>query len=134
MRIMWAFAIKQKMKASILLFTVLGLVMLINMREQRTVKRINTAVTSIYEDRLVVAQYILRLSKKMEGIITVLEKKDSRVTALVNTHLTEVTALNALYEETTLTEKEKTNFETFKRLCQDRKSTRLNSSHVKISY
>ncbi|TYP97083.1 chemoreceptor-like protein with four helix bundle sensory module [Sphingobacterium allocomposti] len=127
---MWAFAIKQKMKASILLFTVLGLVMLINMREQRTVKRINKAVTSIYEDRLVVAQYILRLSKKMEGIITALEKKDSRVTALVNTHLTEVTALNALYEETTLTEKEKTNFETFKRLCHTIAANNESGNHA----
>src|SRR5690606_41283154 len=102
---MWAFAIKQKMKASILLFTVLGRVMLINMREQRTVKRINKAVTSMYEDRLVVAQYILRRSKKMEGIITVLGNKDSRITALPNRHLTDVTSLDALYEETTLTEK-----------------------------
>ncbi len=115
---MWAFAIKQKMKAAILLFTVLGLVMLTNMREQRTAKRINTAVTSIYEDRLVVAQYILQLSKQMEGIITALEKEDDRATTLINTRLAEVATLNALYEETTLTETEKINFETFKNLCQ----------------
>src|SRR5690606_7859135 len=118
MRIMWAFAIKQKMKAAILLFTVLGLVMLTNMREQRTAKRINTAVTSIYEDRLVVAQYILQLSRQMEGIITALEKEDDRATTLINTRLAEVATLNALYEETTLTETEKINFETFKNLCQ----------------
>jgi len=53
---MWTFAIKQKMTAAVLLFAVIVLVMLTNMREQRTAKRISTAVTSLYEDRLVVAQ------------------------------------------------------------------------------
>jgi hypothetical protein len=115
---MWTFAIKQKMTAAILLFSVIGLVMLTNMREQRIATRISIAVTSIYEDRLVVAQYILRLSKQMEGIITVLEKKEDEITTRINEHLANVATLNALYEETTLTEIEKTNFELFKQLCQ----------------
>lgn len=115
---MWTFAIKQKMTAAILLFTVIALVMLTNMREQRTAKRISTAVTSIYEDRLVVAQYILRLSKQMEGITTGLEKGDEDVTTQINGHLAEVATLNALYEKTILTETEQTNFEAFKQLCE----------------
>lgn len=115
---MWTFAIKQKMTAAILLFTVIALVMLTNMREQRTATRISTAVTSIYEDRLVVAQYILQLSKQMEGITTGLEKEEEHVTTRINDHLAEVAALNALYEKTILTETERTNFETFKQLCE----------------
>lgn len=115
---MWTFAIKQKMTAAILLFTVIALVMLTNMREQRTATRISTAVTSIYEDRLVVAQYILQLSKQMEGITTGLEKDEEHVTTRINDHLAEVAALNALYEKTILTETERTNFETFKQLCE----------------
>jgi len=93
-RIIWAFAIKQKMTAAILLFTVIGLVMLTNIREQRIATQISTAVTSIYEDRLVVAQYILQLSKQMEGIITALEKEGNGVTGRINDHLADVTALN----------------------------------------
>jgi len=115
---MWTFAIKQKMTAAILLFTVIGLVMLTNMREQRIATRISTAVTSIYEDRLVVAQYILQLSKQMEGIIAILEKEDEKISARINDHLTDVTALNELYEKTILTDIERTNFEIFKQLCQ----------------
>jgi len=115
---MWTFAIKQKMTAAILLFAVIGLVMLTNMREQRTAARISVAVTSIYEDRLVVAQYILQLSKQMDGIISVLEKKDDEITARINDYLADVAVLNALYEKTTLTEIERTNFELFKQLCQ----------------
>jgi len=115
---MWTFAIKQKMTAAILLFTVIGLVMLTNMREQRTAKRISTAVTSIYEDRLVVAQYILQLSKQMEGIISGLEKDGDEVSTRINDHLADVATLNALYEKTILTETEQINFETFKQLCE----------------
>ncbi|NGM66916.1 MCP four helix bundle domain-containing protein [Sphingobacterium sp. SGR-19] len=114
---MWTFAIKQKMTAAILLFSVIGLVMLTNMREQRIATRISAAVTSIYEDRLVVAQYILRLSKQMEGIITVLEKERG-MDSHINRHLADVAAVNELYEKTILTETEKANFETFKQLCQ----------------
>ncbi len=88
------------------------------MREQRIATRISTAVTSIYEDRLVVAQYILQLSKQMEGIIAILEKEDEKISARINDHLTDVTALNELYEKTILTDIERTNFEIFKQLCQ----------------
>ena len=115
---MWTFAIKQKMTAAILLFTVLGLVMLTNLREQRTTKRISTAVTSIYEDRLVVAEYILQLSKQIDGIITYLEKGEYLDTARIRNHLSNILALNLLYEETNLTSLEESNFDTFKALCK----------------
>lgn len=115
---MWTFAIKQKMTAAVLLFAVIVLVMLTNMREQRTAKRISTAVTSLYEDRLVVAQYIHQLSKQMDGIIYLLEKEKTEDSTQINSYLAEVATLNALYEKTTLTETEKINFEQFKKLCQ----------------
>lgn len=115
---MWTFAIKQKMTAAVLLFAVIVLVMLTNMREQRTAKRISTAVTSLYEDRLVVAQYIHQLSKQMDGIIYALEKEKTEDSIQINSYLAEVATLNALYEKTTLTETEKINFEQFKKLCQ----------------
>ncbi|PRD57166.1 hypothetical protein C5749_08175 [Sphingobacterium gobiense] len=127
---MWTFAIKQKMTAAILLFTVIGLVMLTNMREQRIATRISTAVTSIYEDRLVVAQYILRLSKQMDGIIAILEKEETEVTARINSHLAEVATLTALYGKTILTEMERANFETFKQLCQTISVNNKNGDHT----
>ncbi|NQD70898.1 hypothetical protein HP439_09225, partial [Sphingobacterium shayense] len=106
------------MTAAVLLFAVIVLVMLTNMREQRTAKRISTAVTSLYEDRLVVAQYIHQLSKQMDGIIYVLEKEKTEDSIQINSYLREVATLNALYEKTTLTETEKINFEQFKKLCR----------------
>jgi len=116
---MWTFAIKHKMTAAILLFTVIALVMVTNMREQRTATRISAAVTSIYEDRLVVAEYILQLSKQIDGIIIILDKEQSEATMRIDEHLADIATLNALYEKTTLTEKERSNFETFKQLCHN---------------
>jgi len=116
---MWAFAIKQKMTAAALLFAVIVLVMLTNMREQRTAARISTAVTSLYEDRLVVAQYILQLTRNIDNIIVYLEKDELQNSTKINAYLKEVNTLIRLYEQTTLTETEKVNFEHFKILCQN---------------
>lgn len=115
---MWAFAIKQKMTAAILLCTVLCLVMLTNMRERRNAARISSAVTSIYEDRLVVGLYILKLSKHIESILAILEKDGTETNLRINDHLASVNQLNTLYGKTMLTETEKNNFERFKQLCQ----------------
>lgn len=114
---MWTFAIKQKMKAAILLFIALVAVMLTNMREQRTVQQISTKVTSIYEDRLVVAQYILELTQQMEGIISTLEKKDENTIININEYLRSVASINTLYGNTLLTKVETLAFEDFKKLC-----------------
>ncbi|WP_139227623.1 MCP four helix bundle domain-containing protein [Sphingobacterium wenxiniae] len=117
------------MTAAILLFTVISLVMLTNMREQRIATQISTTVTSIYEDRLVVAQYILQLSKKIEGVITVLEREDNEITTRVHDYLVQIATLNDLYEKTFLTEIEKNNFEAFKQLCQDISKNNKTGNH-----
>ncbi|MGO1243781.1 MAG: MCP four helix bundle domain-containing protein [Sphingobacterium sp.] len=116
---MWTFAIKQKMTAAALLFAVIVLVMLTNMREQRAAARISTAVTSLYEDRLVVAQYILQLSTQLDRMISDIEQGNPDVPAAIDDYLSEVQRLNALYEKTRLTEMERVNFERFKKLCQN---------------
>src|SRR5690606_41863868 len=98
---MWTFAIKQKMTTAILLFTVIGLGMLTNMREQRIAARISTTVTSIYEDRLVVAQYILKLSTEIESSIATFEKGNAVNTTVHAQRRSAVAALNVLYKGST---------------------------------
>ncbi|SJN35590.1 hypothetical protein FM107_08480 [Sphingobacterium sp. JB170] len=107
------------MTAAALLFAVIVLVMLTNMREQRAAARISTAVTSLYEDRLVVAQYILQLSTQLDRMISDIEQGNPDVPAAIDDYLSEVQRLNALYEKTRLTEMERVNFERFKKLCQN---------------
>ncbi|MGH2624591.1 MAG: MCP four helix bundle domain-containing protein, partial [Sphingobacterium sp.] len=129
---MWTFAIKQKMTAAALLFAVTVLVILTNLREQRSTERISASVTSLYEDRLVVAQYILQLSKQIDGIIATLEKEEDEITTKINNYLIKIKDLNALYEKTTLTEVEKINFERFKELCQAITLNNRNGNHSSV--
>jgi len=113
---MWAFAIKQKMTAAILLCTVLVAVMITNMRQQRTVQQISANVTSIYEDRLVVAEYILQLSKFMENIIKTLEVDHK--SSEINGYLSDISAIINQYDKTILTEIESSKLADFKQLCE----------------
>lgn len=110
---MWTFTVKNKIKAAMLFFSVLCLVMLTNIQEQHLVKRINESVTSLYSDRLVVADYIHKLSNRMEKLLVLLSatqysSKD------VNLELDKINQINTLYEKTVLTDKENINFNKFK--------------------
>ena len=72
MRTMWTFTVKNKIKVAMLFFSVLCLVMLTNIQEQRLVKRINESVTSLYSDRLVMGDYIHKLSNRMDKLLILL--------------------------------------------------------------
>lgn len=96
-----------------LFFSVLCLVMLTNIQEQHLVKRINESVTSLYSDRLVVADYIHKLSNRMEKLLVLLSAPQYSSKA-VNLELDKIKQINTLYEKTVLTDKENVNFNTFK--------------------
>lgn len=117
---MWAFTIKNKLTAAALLFTVLCLVMLTNLQEQRMITNINKAVTSIYEDRVVVGNYILSLSNHIEDILTLLNSNQSSTSSqAIEKQLKQIDSINILYDKTILTEIEQKNFTAFKILCED---------------
>lgn len=96
-----------------LFFSVLCLVMLTNIQEQHLVKRINESVTSLYSDRLVVADYIHQLSNRMEKLLVLLSATQYSFKD-VNLELDKINQINTLYEKTVLTDKENVNFNTFK--------------------
>ncbi len=96
-----------------LFFSVLCLVMLTNIQEQHLVKRINESVTSLYSDRLVVADYIHKLSNRMEKLLVLLSSPQYS-SKDVNLELDKIKQITTLYEKTVLTDKENVNFNTFK--------------------
>lgn len=115
----WGFTAKNKIKTALLLFSVLCLVLLTNLQEQRMVKQINKSVTSIYEDRLVVGNYIWTLSNHMQDIVQLLQTPSTTSTIQVNERLVEISAINKLYDKTYLTENENNNFLKFKTFCEE---------------
>lgn len=117
---MWAFTIKNKITAALLLFTVLCLVMLTNLQEQRMVSQINKAVTSIYEDRVVVGNYIMQLSNHSKTILSSFNEGDpTNLQQEISFQLKEIDSISNLYDQTILTETEQINFSQFKILCQE---------------
>ncbi|UPZ35580.1 MCP four helix bundle domain-containing protein [Sphingobacterium sp. PCS056] len=113
MRTMWTFTVKNKIKVAMLFFSVLCLVMLTNIQEQRLVKRINESVTSLYSDRLVVGDYIHKLSNRMDKLLILLSTANFSPKE-VHSELKKIDQLNTLYEKTVLTDKENINFNKFK--------------------
>ena len=58
----WAYSVKQKGKAALLLALVLVLVLAKNMLDSRYVRQLGTSFAAVYEDRLLVESYIFQLS------------------------------------------------------------------------
>ncbi len=113
-----------------LFFSVLCLVMLTNIQEQHLVKRINESVTSLYSDRLVVADYIHKLSNRMEKLLVLLSAPQYS-SKNVNLELDKIKQINTLYEKTVLTDKENVNFNTFK-ICIQQIAQNVNATdHAK---
>ena len=117
---MWALAIKRKITAALLLLAVVGLVLITNWSEQRNAKRIAAAVTTIYEDRLVVEGYIFQLSQHLQTIGDIIDDDGSAFAnkqQLLTSHVKEINRINALYAATKLTIAENDNFDRFIKLC-----------------
>lgn len=127
---MWTFTVKNKIKAAMLFFSVLCLVMLTNIQEQHLVKRINESVTSLYSDRLVVADYIHKLSNRMEKLL-ILFSTANYSSKEINLELNKINELNSLYEKTVLTDKENVNFNKFKIYIQQITHNVNDSDHAK---
>ncbi|MBD1430144.1 MCP four helix bundle domain-containing protein [Sphingobacterium litopenaei] len=115
------FTAQNKIKTTTLVFSVLCLILLTNLQERMMIKRVNETVTSIYEDRVVVGNYILLLSYHVEEIIHHLQSNDLSVTKDVKTILDQIDSINIKYDKTYLTEIEKDNFTRFTSLITEMK-------------
>lgn len=116
---MWTFAIRNKAKAALLLCVVLGLVMLTNLSERRNASKITEAITSIYEDRLVVEGYVFELSQGLNilelysgGMLKADEQRDAGLESLKR-----MSDIITKYGATRLTPEEKKAFSHFSGLC-----------------
>lgn len=113
---------RNKIKTTTLIFSVLCLILLTNLQERMMIKRLNDTVTSIYEDRVVVGNYILQLSNYIEEIIQSLKSNPSNNSYLINL-LSKIDSINIAYDKTYLTEKEKINFIQFTQISEEMKKS-----------
>lgn len=120
---MWTLAIKSKMTAALLLCAAIGAVVLTNFGEHSNSKKINSAITSIYEDRLVVEGYIFDLSQHLDKLHHIYIKADDagqlsdKQLAVFDGHIDAIADINIQYEKTKLTAEEQYHFDKFRDIC-----------------
>ena len=108
----WAFGIKSKLKASLILFLLCLVILFGNFRLQNLAKQVTHSVETIYRDRLMVQDLIFSYSRLLEGIEEVNELGLVDGSAL-ETYGGEAKQLNTQYLATKLTDEESVLFNDF---------------------
>jgi hypothetical protein len=112
--------IKNKMAASMLLLVILGTVLLNNINRNNHSEELSKHINSIYDDRLVAENYILKLSGDMHQIISLTTETDiddNAKRAKLGPFLLDIKKLNSEYGNTWLTNEERKAYEQYIVLC-----------------
>lgn len=107
----WAFRIRRKISAALLLAAIFVLVFVKNIVEEKYVTELGNSFASVYEDRLVVESYIYKLSdnllrKKIMIDTCSAPSQAKRIKPLIDGHNASINTLIADYERTRLTDAE----------------------------
>lgn len=115
----WAFAIRRKISAALLLAAIFVLVFVKSMVDSQHVSELGTSFSSVYEDRLVVEGYIYKLSEHLfrkKIMVDTMEAAQAvnEVRPLVSVHNAAIDDIIKDYAQTYLTEEEAKYFRYFK--------------------
>lgn len=113
-----------------MLAVVLGLVLLNNIDERQNSDRLRNAITTMYEDRLVVEGYIFDLSEEVHEIQTAIDNNADM--QMMSQSIAEIKSINEAYAKTTLTPKEEAEFSLFTTAI-DKLETSLSKADYKES-
>lgn len=117
----WIFSIQQKSKAALALFIVLGMVFISNLIERHNTQKINHALTSIYDDRLVVESYIFDYAAHLRNMEDILESGatgHSDKVLMLSAPILDIQELNNAYKKTRLTPEEELQFSQFENMTE----------------
>lgn len=112
----FAYSLKQKTKIALLLFLIMACTILIRVLEDRSIKNMEKAFTSLYNDRLIPATDIFYISEKLYAkrfLLEIFVYSDenklsiAKLNSKLKTYDKEIDTLLAKYEKTYLVTKEK---------------------------
>lgn len=120
----WAYRIRRKISAALLLAAIFVLVFVKNTVEEKYVTELGDSFATVYEDRLVVESYIFRLSNHLfrkKILIDTCRGREAALSAmpLVADHHEAIATLIADYEKTKLTTAESGFFADFRENIRD---------------
>lgn len=114
----WAFSIRQKFKAAVLLAVVCIVILITNLLGRQHIDKLGNSFSSVYEDRLVVESYIYLLSERLYQKKILFDncagQPDPQLGAYVGSHNAAIDRLLGDYEKTRLTDEESICFRDFK--------------------
>lgn len=111
----WAYTIRNKTKAAILLAVVLGLTMLTNLLERKRFRELEQSFSSIFEDRLMAESYLFHLYENLKNEQDLIQSAADMELSIAGkeklaAHRANRAGLMAQYAETYLTEEEEVQF------------------------
>lgn len=108
----WTYGIQQKMTAATVLATVMALIIVNNISERRRFQKLESSISSIYQDRLLVESYIFKLYNNLQKQNDYIQNsKEIDIAAELKALKAERDELVQLYSETYLTPDEELHFE-----------------------
>lgn len=109
----WPYSLKNKLSVSIILTIIILLILLVNIQNRQRFEQLDHSMSSIYEDRLMVQNYLFKLYDN-------LQKEEKLRNSTSNSIIKDLAELKeerqqiiSKYEETYLTEKERKEFTNF---------------------
>lgn len=125
-----------KTKAAIVLLVVMVLILLSNFYRLQNSKRANEDINAIFNDRLVVANYIFQYTNDLHSIkAKALETKlnDAQKDMDIGVLIQHINSINDLYLQTVLTPNEKTSFALFLASCSNIEINSQNDNWPKVN-
>lgn len=109
----WTYSIQNKMVASGALFTLCVLVLFSNNADRNHTRNVKQAISTLYEDRLIVEDYILKMTidiYEMKQALQASGRSGESVSKQIDALLTHIEGLSTAYKKTRFTESEDITF------------------------
>ncbi|TDD73781.1 MCP four helix bundle domain-containing protein [Flavobacterium caseinilyticum] len=131
----WTFSIKNKLAASIVLLALCLLVLSSNCLDRLHTENVKKSISTMYEDRLIAEEYILKMTRNIYQIREILKTKDHALKESTVKKLTgDFKATYNIFIRTRLTKNEKSTADELMSQIKGLEQTVLNDSNVPSIY
>jgi len=131
----WIYGIKNKLTASIVLLALCLLVLLSNYLDRLHTENVKNSISTMYQDRLIVEEYILKMTQNTYQIREILIKDDFGSKESTLKKLTEnIKTTYVIFRETRLTKNEKSTADELMNQIKQLEQILLSSNKVPLTY
>lgn len=135
MNMKWTYSIQNKMAASGALFTLCVLVLFSNYQDREHTNNVKNSISTLYEDRLVVEDYILKMTIDIYEIKQVLHDagQHGEPTDQITSLLSHIDGLSKAYMKTKFTEAEDVTFDALLKTLKEFDSSSSQSNEHRLN-